>query len=367
MSLFYNGNLLNQNDYDSDTSSFTIYSKEANDSVSINYIPKKVNEELNPNDYEIFVLENNSLIAENDIFLVHERRLNKGVGWIFPISVLESNENDYAEKVFFNQYRFLAYQKILSTSFKLEKSITVKKESYLLSDLFSGDLILFLVSLNELENEKNEFNIIKYLPSLSIHGYFLKNKIDLKYNCPKNYISDRFRGKKKIIIEEAKNPLYGSQFTKRLFTNYLKSLDHHLIRFHLLYQIVENNITDIFDDEFQQLLENYKEKLITKNNFIEGINKVRNERENIRKIFTDLNPNDGTFEKSILIDLKRDCKSFLLDFGVEEKNEIGDLLYDVRNILVHNYRSIEDHNIELLDEITFEFEVLISYLLSNSP
>jgi len=68
-----------------------------------------------------------------------------------------------------------------------------------------------------------------------------------------------------------------------------------------------------------------------------------------------------------LINIKRDCKEFLSEFGDYDKNEIGDLLYDVRNVIVHNYRKIKDGNMHLLNEITFEFEILINYLMTNSP
>ncbi|WP_210707434.1 hypothetical protein [Maribacter dokdonensis] len=66
------------------------------DSFSVEYIPNKEEKEFAFNQYEVIILENKSLDAENDIFLVNEIDLNKGIGWIFPLSTLESNDNDYA-------------------------------------------------------------------------------------------------------------------------------------------------------------------------------------------------------------------------------------------------------------------------------
>lgn len=365
MSVFFNKSILDQLSFDSETSTFTLFNNEGEDSISVSYIPKKETEEFDFDNFDIFVFENNSLIAENDIFLVNEVVLKKGIGWVFPLSALESNDNDYAEKLFFNQYRFLAYQKILDQSFFIKKEVNEKKEIFLLSDLFESQLIIFVLSKSELTGDSG-FKITDYFPSFAIHGYFYKNNYELKYTCPSDHLVKQFRGKRNISITKANNPIYQSNFAQKLYINYLKSLDHHLIRFHLLYQVIENHITDLFNIEFEKILIQYSDKSITKNNFIESISKIRNERENIRKVLSDIKPNDGTFEKSILINLKRDCKEFLSHYGVEEKNELGDLLYDVRNVLVHNYRSVEDDNIILLDEITFEFEIIINYKLINS-
>ena len=69
----------------------------------------------------------------------------------------------------------------------------------------------------------------------------------------------------------------------------------------------------------------------------------------------------------MLIGLKRDCREFLDQYGVEEKTDLGDLLYDIRNILVHNYREVKDRELILLNDIIFEFEIMINYLMIKNP
>ncbi len=154
------------------------------------------------------------------------------------------------------------------------------------------------------------------------------------------------------------------EFIINLYENYLKKLDHHLIRFHLLYQIIEYLITNKFSSQFEDLLLKYNNNQITKNNFIEKIYEIRNERKNIRNIFEQLNFYDNSFEKDIKIDLERDAKDFLEEFNIEVKSNLGDLIYDIRNIIVHNYREItKNESLELLDKITYEFEILVNYLI----
>jgi len=366
MAVFYNTKLLDKLSYDNTDSVFTLENIVSTDSINIEFIPKKIKAELDINKYDLFIFDNKSLIAENDIFLLYETTVKKDIGWIFPISVLESNENDYANKDFFNQFRFLAYQKLLSSTFSLKAFIKEKKDLYSISELFGSNRIILIVSKEDFGAE-NIFEINDYLPSLATSGYFINNENELIYSCPKNYIVENFRGKKKIKISKAVNEVYNLNFSKKLYQNYLKTLDHHLIRFHLLYQIIEFHITEAFNVDFDNLLEKYNNRDISKNDFIEKFKDIRNEREKIRKILKTISPNASTFEKEILINIQRDCKDFLLEFGDYDKNEIGDLLYDVRNVIVHNYRKIKDENIQLLNEITFEFEILINYLMTKSP
>jgi hypothetical protein len=364
MSIYYNDKILDQISFDSETSTFLLAKDDISDSFSVSYVSKKEEEEFDLDQYDLFILENKSLNAENDIFMARHISVEKGIGWIFPLSTLESNDNDYAEKKFFNQFRFLAYQKLLSSSFILKKVITEKKQNFLLSDLFDDDLIIFVVSHEALGSP---MDINDYLPSLASHGYFLNNEHTLNYKCPNDIIINWYRGKKNVNLIKGNNPVYQTNYSQKLYTNYLKTLDHHLIRFHLIYQIIENHITDLFNSEFVRILEEYKSNLVTKNNFIDAINKARNEGENIRKVLKELNPNDGTFEKSILVGLKRDCREFLDQYGVEEKSDLGDLIYAIRNILVHNYREVTDDQENLLKEITFGFEIMINHLMTKSP
>lgn len=366
MAIIFNDKTLDELSFNEETSSFILSNKDISDTISVPYIPKKEKNEFLLDDYELLIFENKSLNAENDIFLIYENSLNKGVGWIFPMAVLESNDNKLSDKNFFNQFRYLAYEKLLSKKFDIKTEITQKKEDYLLSDIFKDEFIILVISKNEFEAD-NSFDINNYLPSLASSGYFIKNENILNYKCPNDIVINNFRGNKRINISQTINVVYKEEFTIKLYNNYLKTLGHQLIRFHLLYQIIEFLLTESFNKDFNILLNKYTEDDITKNNFLENIAKIRNERERIRKILTNINPNSDTFEKTILIDLKRDCKDFLSQFGVDEREELGDLLYDVRNIIVHNYRKIKDENLRLLDQITFEFEIIINYLMTNCP
>src|SRR5690606_7183113 len=130
---------------------------------------------------------------------------------------------------------------------------------------------------------------------------------------------------------------------------------HHLIRFHILYQIIEYILTERFDVVFTNLIGEYNANNIVKNDFIEKINELGKERSNIKKVVDCLKENNCDFE---IPNLERDCKDLLESHKKKIKNTLGDLIYDVRNLIVHNYRDIEDDEIEIIENITHELELL---------
>jgi hypothetical protein len=75
----------------------------------------------------------------------------------------------------------------------------------------------------------------------------------------------------------------------------------------------------------------------------------------------------GTIEYNVKVDIERTLKDFLRNFNLNEKSHIGDLIYDTRNIITHNYREIKEDNIKLLKEITYYFEIIVNCIITKSP
>ena len=59
------------------------------------------------------------------------------------------------------------------------------------------------------------------------------------------------------------------------------------------------------------------------------------------------------------VNLKIDCKELLKNYHLKTKDHLGDLIYDVRNLIVHNYRKLNVEEIEILERINCEFEILL--------
>ncbi len=58
MAIYYDEILLDKLTFDQDTSTLILGGDDLTDTFSVSYIPNKVDEEFDTNDYELFLLEN---------------------------------------------------------------------------------------------------------------------------------------------------------------------------------------------------------------------------------------------------------------------------------------------------------------------
>lgn len=342
------------------SSLFKLTDSKFDTSISFNYVPK-LEEGYDFMDFQLMIFENKYLNAENDVFQVFEKENGNRLGWIFPLSVLESNENDLFDNIHFNKYKFVAYQLLLlanGRSINLDTNFT----EFQLSDIYKDNPIILVLS-NSNTLKIPDFNIKDYIPSLSKFGYYEQNENSYKAKLkPKDEFCIQFRGKEKITLFKSKTKVYNDRFFSELFDKHLKFLDHHLIRFHLLYQIIEYILTERFDTVFNKLVNDYNTSELMKNDFIEQINQLGKERVNIKKIVECVKQNPHDFDT---VNLERDCKALLENHNNKIKNSLGDMIYDTRNLIMHNYRNIESEEIELIENITHELELLTINIIEH--
>jgi len=365
MAIIQNHQLLRKLSFISDDSVkyFRLCSTDEKQEIIFEYIPKVYTDYLE-NDYELFIFENNYLDAENDVFQVYDVEKDIRLGWLFPITILESNDNNFADNEHLNRYKYVAFRKlILSDSIDYKVGIDINKLS--ISDIYSNNAIILILSKKQLKNI-DDFKIENYLPTLASFGYYLRNehKLTASFKINKDFALKR-RGNVRLNLKKSKRDLTKLFFFKHLYLKYLKTIDHHLIRFHILYQVIEHFIGESFEYNFETLIENYQKGILQKNDFFEKIYELKKERENIRFIFECLNKFSSSELESIKIDLKRDCITLLETYSPDSKDHLGDLIYDVRNLVVHNYRNIKEEEIVLLENITFELELVINVLIEN--
>jgi hypothetical protein len=339
---------------------FKLFDNENQTSIEVEYLPK-LEEEFDFNNFQLVLFENKYLNAENDVFQIYDKIEDIRLGWIFPLSNLDSNENDYSSNEFLNKYKFVSFQLLMLAN---QRSITLENRTneFKITDIYPNNPILLILS-NENTSKIDNFSIYDYIPSLSKFGYYEQNEfpnsLELK---PKEEYCLSYRGKQKLKLYKSKRNINNDRFFKELFSKHLKSLEHHLIRFHILYQVIEFILAERFDEEFDKLIVQYNDTNIVKNDFLESIIELRKERINIRKVIELVKQNNCDFNITIL---ERDCKDLLSSHNKQIRNTLGDLIYDVRNLIVHNYRDIESSEIELIDNITHELELLTINILEK--
>lgn len=308
--------------------------------------------------YEIYLLENSYLNAENDVFEVYESTLNERLGWIFPITILESNENDFSDFKNLNHYKFVTYKKLFELNFKTHTGINSASLARL-SDVF-GNLIICILS-KETIGKISEFRFENYLLSLYKYGYLLLD--DTPKSKPiydRTYFIREMREKRaKVKLTKAKFDIVANDFTKSLFKEHLLQSESFLVRFIFLYQIIEHFIKLEFDLQFQSHLDQYKNHRLAKNDLRESIINSSRERELIKNVI-----NPITISQDLKDEFMSECNFLFNEIGLDSKDSFPDKIYDIRNLLTHRLRDLTT-KIETLNKLTEIFERIIIDLLIN--
>lgn len=349
-------------EFDSEHSTFVLKTKDAKSEILVEYSPK-IDREFEGKPFEIFFFSNQYLNAENDVFEVNEKELKKRIGWIFPIQVLESNDNDFSDNKFLNKYKFPVFSQLLKGENPIKPSFK-GGSNYRLTDFFNEEIIVFVVSLETLP-KGDELNILNYLPCFANYGYYPWNSEHHQHFAQQQSLAIKKRGDKKLHIRKASLDITQNQFLTDLYNIHLKSINHFLLKFYFLYQVIEFLMEENFNTDFNSLVDEYKQNHLSKNDLKEKINSITRERGSISSLFE-----KATIPTSIETDFKRDCKALLENYYSKTPESLGDLIYDTRNLVVHRYREIiqKKENVELLDLITHELEVIINELIiSYSP
>lgn len=338
---------------------FTLYDNSHIIEMRFNYAP--VLEEWDSSKYIIYSFENPYLTAENDIFEIYftDNKSNR-IGYVFPISALESADNSYksgerAMKIL-NGYRFVAYKKILDSNITIDSSL---KSEYTLSDLFSSKTHILVLAKSDLPLD---FNINDYLLSLFSFGFTPLNSIPKAIRYKANTIQHDQRGKSNIYITKSLFSVEKNDFCQKLFFDYLISFDNGLLRFILIYQIIELLIKEEYDKQFKIHLDEYNTSKISVNDFRERINDLMSEKYRIDILFK-----NTRIDNDIINTFRNECVSLFNDISYEYKNDsVSALFYSFRNKIVHEYRALHSKQ-EEVDYLIYLSEKIVLNLLINYP
>jgi hypothetical protein len=324
--------------------------------IRVKYVPL-FESPRDPERYECFLFENSYLTAENDVFEIYETSLTGRFGWIFPISALDSNENNYAEENSFKHYRHIAYQKLLSANYNV--SLRHVKDEYQISEIFQG-ITVCILSKDEIA-KLSRFKITDYVLSFLKQDYLLLNnyfrgKISFKKD---NVIEELRKGNHRIKIKKAAFDITTNQFTNSLFIDHVYQTENILTKYILLYQILEQFIQEFGDSLVEEIITEYQDGKITKNTLKEKIGKLQNDRHLLKK----------PFERTIIKqetkqDFLQKNKFLFTDLGLIVSHNFEDAIYDLRNLVTHNYRVLTNKTDEL-NELIYLFELIIFDLLNN--
>jgi hypothetical protein len=347
---------------------FELSDVQNNIKIFIDYV-LTLDSEYKPEDYSLFILKSWVLDKENDIFQVFDKEFYKEpnrvrLGWIFPIQALLSNEHQYADNKHFLKYAYVAFLKLLKnqeeyTTFNpLFSKIT---NNYKLTDFYGEDIIILVLCNSPLQKIDN-FQVDNYITSLYSYGYYFCQPIENLKEIDTRSDSENPTGKN-LILQKNSSCLQKEDYVYRLFKDLLKNEEHHLVRFYLLYQVIELIIQIVFERKILEEIKNFN------NNPDKNIRKLKEKIDNIstekKRVSILINDDVKINNPNLLISCNELIKLFNDDDSnekddISKKQDLGGALYDVRCLIVNQFRKLPDKILEeKLREINKEFENIV--------
>lgn len=320
-----------------------------------------------PSDYSLYILKSHILNRENDIFQVYEKEVKSRIGWIFPIQALLSNEHNKAEDPHFLKYSYVAFHKLLLNveQYKTYIPDINPTSNYELTDFYGDEIIILILSNSEVKKIES-FNIENYFISLYSQGYYYCQPTDSikDFHNSRGALSEPPNPNKvRIYIKRISKELQEEVYLSRLFKNLLKTEKHPLVRFYLLYQVIELIIERIFVKDFSDTMKEFNENP-DKNIFElkEKINFISSEKERLSKVITRV---ETHFDGNCKTNLLWACNDLLSSFDSKNKDSLALSLYAARSSIVHKLRKLSEEDLLKIEKINEEFETILIALLLN--
>lgn len=308
----------------------------------------------NIHEYTLFLLKKHNL-KENEIFSIYfdkkERNECPPYATLIPVTAIESENHDFADKPWFWRYSNVALQTLFTLNlWTCYYNINIDQERIYLSELLGEDAAFLII-------HRKQFDIADIFSSIIRYGFFLQEKnispIPEYFSACEDLPDGKYLTLSKISPDLKK--------VKFQIFNILKLYVHqsnNIFKFFILYQIIEILMQEIFDDTKDELL-----KLLAETTDIQAmrdlLSKSVSEKQRLR-ILVD-NYANSVFKDGDLKILKDACQSYLN----EEMNNFQECIYKVRNALFHNLRLHDESRDDYLKQIVDELVKIIPDILSS--
>lgn len=325
----------------------------------------KFNNDFDPQHFEVHLLYSPGVV-EGESKMVFHRESNKRIGWIIPVSALDSNLHIYKDDVHFLKYAYLAAKACLETEWVSINYNDVDiglAQSLVLSDIFPDFTAVLVISLKTL-TEGAEFDMSRAVPSLMANGYIPLGRE------PSGLYDWGFDRASKVTVEMVSPVPNEFLVINNLLRAFARAKDEPVLQFFFLYQIVELLIERVMRCEYAEVASRIisagqdSSKLKAA---IDGVGKSVSEAERLKLL-------NSKYVKASVDTVQLDllCGNFLDSIGrtvaAGYKKPTAGLhgcLYQVRNAIFHGFRDVPAAAIDALKDVVKELLVIISQVLSR--
>jgi hypothetical protein len=352
----------------------------------ISYPLSIVNETENFSDYHIYILKNRFGSREDQYFRLQIDGQRLGI--IFPIKVYSdpSQLPLLADDEFLYRFLYIAYYHLLYQLSAESRNMDFNELTSLgrdlkIEDFYDDEVVILLY--HDPKDPTVAFELHKVYPSLFKHGYVVVSKETdyLEIEMLSVLFSTGPLGFLKttdwLKLESVKNDLMSEPFVLQLFESTLKYALTPLVRFILLYQVIELLINRIGLEFYKTKNPNDSELAILLSDNL-AVSTFRDLLTNVKRIKNKFDETMMSSEESRIRELLDNrCKLYKSDYAEFETmalllistlagSGITDFLYPIRNKIIHGYHSLTilhadiDH---LLNDYNRQFEILVSDII----
>lgn len=345
---------------DNSNTPYTFKVKDADFECDFEYKPSVEGlwDNIDISNFIIVELENPYLTLESDIYSVNINGIDGTCGWVFPIVVTDS-ENTEAKQNLLN-YVYVAFQYLIE-NIDSSKYNNDGLLNYYADGEDEDRLILMVLNKKFIISEMPGFDINDYLLSLYLNGYSKYNTSNKALKVDEYESNIKLYNKSKIkLFKTQSESIRDNNYVKELISSRLVSIDHHLVRFVLLYQIIELLIDIRRNKLIKGTIEDYQNQTIEFNDLKQKLLSGSNEKQLLQLIIQDTN-----ITQYIKDEFVHKCNDLFnaINYSVGH-SDICNMLYSFRNKVTHSYRDILPQE-RLFFQVMNHFELVIIDLLIN--
>jgi hypothetical protein len=300
----------------------------------------------------------NANINDNNIFDIRDIELDDRIALLAPITAFSSVEHTRAEDDYFTIVASQVFWELLLVPAEMTIApLLGGRDAFEISDFYDDGVAVLIVPLAK----SATFDVRKYIPTLFSYGYTPYRTNSLKNSSWK--FKDLPKGKE-IKIQPVKGDHLSDGYLETLYRDLLPSELNPLAGFLLQYQVLEMLMQYVFDQRLAKLktdVNGFAGTASDLRDLFKPLQDATSERERIKVVVENAN-----IHQDLLKDISSLCETLLKSSPkVPKSGQFSDLLYDVRNLIFHNYRAIPVTSRSIVEAINKELMWVLPHILSN--
>lgn len=312
------------------------------------YFPLKIDMRNQVDQFSVFLYRRSESI-ENEIKVVLNND-NHRIGWIFPIQSLLSNDHAFSDNVHFLNYAKAAI--VILGIEQYEKLIEGFQNN--IDEFYNNNTHVLCICK---ENEPSYCDD-DYFASFYKYGYF-------RYTNASILKTVEYPTQDHIRIYKAAETINSIEFIRKIFTDYLPTVESDILYYYYLYQIFELLMEQSLHIKLTKILGNIDIVNVSATILKEALEDVQETLSEKKRITAIIDAHDSPQFKEYGEIFKISADNFFTANRIDLKDNehIAHRIYRIRNALFHTLHKLP--NIEPLKDVNNSLAMLIACIIET--